>query len=61
MPCGATQDGWVRTLHRDPSWVALHGMAHSFIELDNAVVHVVSLVSFLWLWFSVSWPSDGEG
>ena len=21
------------------SWVALHGMAHSFIELDKAVVH----------------------
>ena len=32
-----------------PSWVALHGMAHSFIELDKAVVHVISLVSFLWL------------
>ena len=35
-----------------PSWVALHGMAHSFIELDKAVVHVIILVSFLWLWFS---------
>ena len=22
-----------------PPWVALHGMAHSFIELDKAVVH----------------------
>ena len=29
------------------SWVALQGMAHSFIELDKAVVHVISLVSFL--------------
>ena len=29
-----------------PSWVALHGMAHSFIELDKAVVRVISLVSF---------------
>ena len=29
-----------------PSWVALHDMAHSFIELDKAVVHVISLVSF---------------
>ena len=29
------------------SWVALHGVAHSFIELDKAVVHVISLVSFL--------------
>ena len=24
-----------------PSWVALHGMANSFIELDKAVVHVI--------------------
>ena len=30
-----------------PSWVALHNMAHSFIELDKAVVHVIKLVSFL--------------
>ena len=37
-----------------PSWVALHGMAHSFIELDKAVVHVIRLVSSLWLWFSLS-------
>ena len=44
-----------------PSWVALYGMAHSFIELDKAVVHVIRLVSFLWLWFSVYLPSDGEG
>ena len=29
------------------SWVALHGMAHSFNELDKAVVHVIILVSFL--------------
>ena len=33
------------------SWVALHGMAHSFTEL-------ISLVSFLWLWFSFCLPSD---
>ena len=33
------------------SWVALQGMAHSFIGLDKAVVHVIRLVSFLWLWF----------
>ena len=43
-----------------PSWVALHSTAHSFIELDNAVVHVIRLVSFLWLWFSVCLPSAGE-
>ena len=27
-------------------WVALHGMAHSFNELDKAVVHVISLIIF---------------
>ena len=43
------------------SWVAIHDMAPSFIELDKAVVHVIRLVSFLWLWFSVCLPSDGEG
>ena len=42
------------------SWVALHGMAHSFIELDKAVVHGIRLVSFLWLWFSFCLPSDGK-
>ena len=30
-----------------PSWMALQGMAHSFIELDKAVVHVIRLFSFL--------------
>ena len=38
------------------SWMALHGMAHSFIELDKAVVQMISLVSFLWLWFSLFCP-----
>ena len=37
-----------RTLHYDRSaWVVLHIMAHSFIELEKAVVHVIRLVSFL--------------
>ena len=37
---------FVRTLCHDPSfWVALHGMDHSFIELDKAVV------CFKWLYF----------
>ena len=44
-----------------PSWVVLHGMMHSFIELDKAVVHVIRLVSFLCLWFSFFLPSYGEG
>ena len=39
-----------------PFLVALHGMAHSFIELDKAVVHVIRLVSFLWLWFQSVCP-----
>ena len=42
-----------------PSWVALHGMAHSFIELDKIVVHVINLVSFLWLWLSFCLSYDG--
>ena len=39
---------FVRTLHRDPS--ILGGptrTAHSFIELDKAVLHVARLVTFL--------------
>ena len=28
------------------SLVALYSMAHSFIELDKAVVHVIRLISF---------------
>ena len=39
-----------------PSWVT-----HSFIESDMAVVHVIILVSFLWLWFSFCLPSNGSG
>ena len=39
-----------------PSWLALHGMAHSFIELDKAVVHVITLVSFLWCGFQSVCP-----
>ena len=41
------------------SWVALRSVAQSFIELDKAVIHVISLFSFLWLWFSFCLPSDG--
>ena len=41
---------FIRTLHHDLSclsWVALHGVVHSFTELDKAVIDVISLVSFL--------------
>ena len=44
-----------------PSWVALYGMAHDFIELDKSVVHVISLISFLWLQFSFCLPFDEKG
>ena len=44
-----------------PSWVALHSLAHGFTGSDKPVIHVISLVSFLWLWFSVTLPSDGWG
>ena len=29
------------------SWVSLHSMAHNFIELHKAVIHVIILVSSL--------------
>ena len=29
------------------SLVALYGVAHSFIDLDKAVVHLISLICFL--------------
>ena len=38
------------------SWVARHDVAHSFTELDKAVVHVIRLASFLWLWFQSVCP-----
>ena len=41
-----------------PSSVSLHSMAHSFTELDKAVVYVISLISLLWLWFSFCLLSD---
>ena len=37
-------------------WVALHSMDHSFTELEKAMFHVIRLVSFLWLWFSICLP-----
>ena len=36
------------------SWVALHSMAHSFIELDKAVVCVISLISSISIQFNSS-------
>ena len=31
-----------------PSWVALHGMFYSFLELDKAVVHVKFPLDWAW-------------
>ena len=39
-----------------PSWVALQGMADSFIELDKR--SVCFCFCFLWLWVSVCLPSE---
>ena len=30
-----------------PSWETLHGMAHSFFEIEKAVISVISFISFL--------------
>ena len=38
------------------SCMVLHSMAHSFIELDKAVVQVIRLVSFLWWCFQSVYP-----
>ena len=42
-----------------PFWVALHSMAHDFIELDKAVIYVISLVSTqLWMGLVIEARSD---
>ena len=45
-----------------PSWMALHDvMTQSFIEVGTVMGLVISLVSFLWLWFSFCLLSDRWG
>ncbi len=52
----------VRTLTMTcASGVALHVMAHCFIELDKVLIHVINLFSFLWLWLSFFLSSDCWG
>ena len=41
-----------------PCWLALHSMTHSFIALEKVVVYMISLFSFLWLWFLFYLLSD---
>ena len=42
-----------------PNWVALHGIAYSFIELHKAMINVIILFTSLWLWFPYCLTSDG--
>ena len=51
---------WTTFCQTSPAWPAHLGWPHtawlSFIELDKAVVHVIRLASFLWLWFQCVCP-----
>ena len=51
---------WTAFCHTSPPWPVCLGWSHrawlSFIELDKAVVHVIRLASFLWLWFQSVCP-----
>ena len=46
---------WTTLCQTSPPWLTRLGWPHmawlSFIELDKAVVRVIRLTSFLWLWF----------
>ena len=51
---------WTTFCQTSPPWPGHLEWPHmawlSFIELDKAVVHVIRLASFLWLWFQSSCP-----
>ena len=50
---------WTTFCQTSPPWPACLGwlhMAWGFSELDKAVVHVIRLASFLWLWFQCVCP-----
>ena len=51
---------WTTFCLTSPPWPIPLGWPHmawlSFIELDKAVVHVIRLTSFLWLWFQCVCP-----
>ena len=53
---------WTTFCQNSPPWPVHLGwpyrLAYSFIELFKAVVHVIRLVSLLWLWFSFYLPFD---
>ena len=47
-------------LLNSPPWpICLEWPCMAWLIVSKAVVHVVSLVSYLWLWFSFCLPSDG--
>ena len=56
---------WTTFCQTSQPWPVCLGWPHmawlSFTELDKAVVHVIRLVNFLWLWFSFCLPSAREG
>ena len=51
---------WTTFCQTSPPWPASLGWPHrawlSYIELDKAVVRVIRLTSFLWLWFQCVCP-----
>ena len=51
---------WTTFCQNSPPWPIYFGWLHtawlSFIELDKAVVRVIRLASFLWLWFQSVCP-----
>ena len=51
---------WTTFCQTSPPWPTHPGWPHmawlSFIELEKAVVHVIRLTSFLWLWFQCVCP-----
>ena len=51
---------WTTFCQTSPPWPARLGWPHTawliFIELDKAVVRVIKLTSFLWLWFPCVCP-----
>ena len=56
---------WTMFCQNSPPWPVCLGWPYTawlIVSLSSkAVVHVIRLVSFLWLWFSVCLPSDREG
>ena len=51
---------WTTFCQNSPPWPVYLGWPYrawlSFIELDRPVVHVISMASFLWLWFQSACP-----